>query len=265
MESTSPSSSISSVWVDHIPVIWVEPVVRHPTRQLVLFLHGLSGSKEDTTSFLHDIAAAGFIALSFDPWQHGERGTELPEQLLTRVFGDFQRHMWPILGQTTLDTLKVIDWAVDTLGVEPRVAMGGISMGGDIAIAAAGIDHRIERVAAVVATPDWRRPGMHDLFNASILLPPGKPDAYAQYFFDHLNPLTHLSTYAHSPAMNFVCGEKDTHVPPDGALRFQEALQEAYPTIANRVEVNLISGMEHLGALDSTLWWPTVLAWLTHT
>jgi len=75
------------------------------------------------------------VALSFDPWQHGERGRETRDELAGRVFGAFRRHMWPILGHTTLDALRVL----------------------------------------------------------------------------------------------FLCGEKDTHVPADGALRFQAALGRATP------------------------------------
>jgi dienelactone hydrolase len=215
------------------------------------------------TPFLQDIAAAGFVALSFDSWNHGERGTETQEELVSRVFGNFRRHMWPILGQTTLDTIRVVDWAMANLEVEPRVYMGGLSMGGDIAVAAAGIDHRIRRVAAVVATPDWLRPGMHDVFKPGMLLPPGEPDGYAQYFYDHLNPLTHLAAYAHGPAMKFVCGESDTHVPPDGALRFQAGFREVYPSLADCIEVSFIPGMENLGVRHTKLWWPDCLAWLT--
>jgi hypothetical protein len=44
----------------------------------------------------------------------------------------------------------------------PRVA-GGVSTGGDVAVALAGVDPRIDRVAALVATPDWARPGMQTL------------------------------------------------------------------------------------------------------
>ncbi|HSB00500.1 MAG TPA: hypothetical protein VLE49_07610 [Anaerolineales bacterium] len=109
--------------------------------------------------YLQDLSAAGFVALSFDAWQHDERGMEGQSELATRVFNNFRRAMWPILGQTTLDTLRVIDWAITTLHMNPQVYMGGISMGGDIAVAAAGIDRRIQRVAAIVATPDWLRPG----------------------------------------------------------------------------------------------------------
>jgi len=91
-------------------------------------------------------------------------------------------------------------------------------------------------------------------------LDPGKPDAYAQAFYDTLNPLTHLDAYAHGPAIRFVCGADDTHVPPDGALRFREALAGA-PS-AERVQVELIPGMGHTNA-DPARWWPACLAWLT--
>ena len=48
------------------------------------------------------------------------------------------------------------------------IAAGGVSMGGDIAVALAAVDHRVTRVGAVVATPDWTRPGMTRV---------GEPDA----------------------------------------------------------------------------------------
>ena len=263
MASAAESPSGSSVWVDRVPVLWFEPPARHAVRRLVLFLPNLSGTKERMAPFLRDLAAAGFVALSFDPWQHGERGTESQAELLSRVFGNFRRHMWPILGQTTLDTTRVIDWALANLDVHPAVYMGGLSMGGDIAVAAAGIDHRIQRVAAVVATPDWLRPGMHDLFEPDRPLPPGEPDAYARYFYDHLNPMTHLAAYAHGPALYFMCGERDSHVPADGALRFQAALRETHPSAGDAVHVQLVPGMDHLAVRDPALWWPDCLAWLT--
>ena len=263
MSSAPQSLSSSSAWVDHIPVIWFEPETRRLRRQLIIYLPPFSGTKELMIPYLQDLAVAGFVALSLDPWQHGERGTESRTEIGERVFGNFRRHMWPILGQTTLDVLRVIDWAVATLHVEPHISIGGLSMGGDIAVATAGLDHRIERVVAVIATPDWLRPGMQDLSNSTTLLPPGEPDAYAQYFYDHLNPLTHLATFAHGPATHFVCGEQDTHVPPDGALRFQRALREAYPVAGDHTQVTLLPGLGHMDFRDPKPWWSDCLAWLT--
>jgi len=121
-------------------VIWVEPAVRPPAARLALWLPPLTRAKEDALPFLRELAGAGFVAVSFDQWQHGERGTESGEQIAQRVFGNFRGHMWPILGQTTLDSLRVIDWAMATLDTGPEVVAGGVSMGGDVAVALAGID-----------------------------------------------------------------------------------------------------------------------------
>ena len=263
MSNASQTLSSSSAWVDHIPVLWVEPQVQRPERQLIIFLPPFTGTKEQMLPYLQDLAGAGFVALSLDSWQHGERGTESQMEIGQRVFGNIRRHMWPILGQTTIDVLRVIDWAIATLHVEARIFIGGLSMGGDIAVAAAGLDHRIERVAATIATPDWLRPGMHDLFKPDTLLPTGAPDAYARYFYDQLNPLTHLSAFAHGPAIRFFCGEQDTHVPAAGALRFQSELRVAYPAAGEQVQVTLLPGVGHMDFTSSPTWWSDCQAWLT--
>ena len=141
-----------------IPLIWVEPESA-ATRKLVIWLPGFSGAKEGVESHLHDLAAAGFVGLSFDPYQHGERRIEPLETLRERVRGNIRRYFWPILAHTAEEAPTVIDWAMQTLGVTPQVGMGGISMGGDISVAAAGVDCRIVAVTACIATADWLRPG----------------------------------------------------------------------------------------------------------
>jgi uncharacterized protein len=262
MSETPSYPAYSKERVDDIPVIWYEPRRHRDQRRLAIMVTGLTGSTKDTLPYINDLADAGFLALSFDPWQHGGRGTESPDAIAMRVFGNFRRHMWPILGQTTLDTMRIIDWAIGTLGVRESVVMGGVSMGGDIAVAAAGIDRRIERVATVVSTPDWLRPGMRNLMNPAEVLSPGEPDAYARFFYDALNPLTHINAYARAPWIKFVCGAMDSHVPPDGALRFQQALQSEYPRAARHVEVKLVPGMRHMDVKQTDLWWPECLGWL---
>lgn len=222
--------------VRQIPVIWVEPASAW-RRQLVIWLPGFGGTKESTLSELQDLADRGFVALSFDPFEHGERGTAPVDNLRARVRGNIRRHFWPILGQTAEDASRVIDWTVPILGVEPEVGMGGISMGGDIAVAAAGMDHRIVCAAACIATPDWLRPGSFE--------PPGEPDAAAQAWYDRCNPLTHLDAYRHRPAISFQCGADDRQVPPDGAARFATALAATYAHDPDRLAVVRHEGVAH--------------------
>lgn|SRR5829696_2246669 len=265
MTSTNRVGEASRALVDHIPVVWVEPTPRQPEAPLSLWLHPLSRTKEDAVPFLQELAGAGFIAVSLDAWQHGQRGTESGDRILERVFGGFRRHMWPILGQTTLDALRVVDWAMANLGTGPEVVAGGVSMGGDIAVALVGIDKRITRVASIVSTPDWARPGMYDLADPSRVLPQGEADAYARWFYDHLDPITHLDSYAHGPAIAFECGGDDTHVPPDGAQRFRAALSEMYPHVAERVRVTVHPGVGHLDGGQSAALKQHCLAWFLET
>ena len=93
--------------VDGIPVVWIQPGNQDGDARIALWLPWLTGTKETAIPFLRELAGRGFTTVSLDPWQHGERGTETAEQISSRVFGDFRRHMWPILGQTTLDALRV--------------------------------------------------------------------------------------------------------------------------------------------------------------
>lgn len=251
----------SATNVDGIPVVCVRPENQVGDARIVVWLPWLTGTQETTSPFLRELAGRGFTAVSFDLWQHGERGTETAEQLSARVFGDFRRHMWPILGQTTLDALRVADWAAGEFSARDMAA-GGVSAGGDIAVALAGIDQRFSRVAAIAATPDWTRPGMRDISDPSRVLPQGQPDAYAQWFYNHLDPLSHLSHYAHAPAIAFECGADDTHVAPDGALRFRDALAKAYPQSAAGVRVTLHPGTGHIESAQNPALFQNCLAWL---
>ena len=63
---------LKQAMVADIPVLWAEPATQAP-RKLVIWLPGFSGSKESVQNNLLDLAAAGFVGLSFDPCQHGER------------------------------------------------------------------------------------------------------------------------------------------------------------------------------------------------
>jgi dienelactone hydrolase len=237
-----PAAAEELIWVLRTKVRDIPVLVHAPSetrgRHLVVWLTGFSGSKDAVEPHLRSLASAGFVALSFDPFQHGERRIEPNDQLKTRVRGNIRRYFWPILATTAEEVPVIIDWAVKELGVRKEVGMGGTSMGGDIAVAAAAVDRRIRAVSACVATPDWMRPGSFE--------PPGEPDEAAQAAYDRRNPLTHLEAYKHKPAIAFQSGADDKQVPPDGGQRFIEALAPIYGKDApRRLRVNLQPGIAH--------------------
>jgi dienelactone hydrolase len=249
------STQIRKTRIGDVPVLWVEPAASAGKRELILFLPSFGGSKEQVLDQLQDLASRGFVGMSFDPPEHGERGAESPKELATRVFSSFRRYMWPILGQTTLDCLRVIEWATSSLEVDSRIRLGGLSMGGDVAVAAAGLEGKVSRVVAVVATPDWLRPGMHDAFDVTKLINQGDSTTYGKFFCDTLNPAGHLGRYEREFEINFLCGELDKHIPPDGALNFQRSLA-ATGSKAARINVEFIAQLAHMDVRDSSRWWP---------
>jgi dienelactone hydrolase len=241
---------MNHAFVGQIPVSWVEPANSPSNRRLVIWLTGFSGSKESVQPQLEALAGRGFVALSFDPFQHGERTKESRADLATRVRGNIRRFFWPILAQTAEETPMVIDWAIQQLRVNPQVGMGGVSMGGDISVAAAGVDWRIRAVAAVVATPDWMRPGSFEY--------PGTPDSVAQDAYERRNPLTHLDAYRSCPAITFESGAVDRQVPPDGGERFARELAKTYAGCPERLRVFLHPNTAHAfvpAMLENSIQW----------
>src|SRR5215212_3001233 len=109
------NNPIHKTTVAGIPIIWVEPESK-AARKLVIWLPGFSGQKELLQDNLQDLARAGFVGLSFDPLQHGERRIETNDQLRERVRGNIRRYFWPILAQTAEETPLIIDWAIEKLG-----------------------------------------------------------------------------------------------------------------------------------------------------
>jgi uncharacterized protein len=232
--------------VDLIPILWAEPETRRPGTDLVLWMPGLSMPKENLRDHLAAWAEDGFVAVTFDAWRQGARSPETEEEVLDRSFGNVRKEVWTTLGQTTLDALRVLDWAIRRFGARGGAYAGGVSMGGDVAIAAAGLDARIRRVAAVVSTPDWARPGMEGPISPDRALEVrwGAPDLPARLLYEWMDPRSHLSRYVGGPPIAFECGAEDVHIRPEWAVAFREALLALDGE--DRVRITLHPGAMHL-------------------
>lgn len=227
-----------------IPVLWEEP---DPSgeRHLVFWLPGFTSGKEDVHRYLRELAEAGFVALSFDPVDHGERsrfaeGEQFPPDsgaFRDPATGKVYRHFWAILAETAAEVPTVIDWAIAELGVAGPVGAGGISMGGTIAVVAAGLDVRITTVAAGIAEGDWHRIGA--------MYPLDAPNAYVQNCFDRSNPLSNLGRYQRRPAISFQLGAEDRMIPPSSAQRLAEALAPIYAASPERLAVVIEEDVGH--------------------
>lgn len=240
---------IHTACLEDIPLLWARPENPGPW-PLVIWLHAFSWSKEDVAPQLIDLASRGFAALSWDLPEHGARSAETRDDLKLRVRADLRRHFWPILARGADEAPRIIDWAFAHLDIRPRIAIGGISMGGDIAVTAAGLDRRIDRAGLALATPDWLRPGSHE--------PQGMAGEAEWACYRRLDPLTHLGHYAHRPAILFACGADDRQVPPEGADAFVGALGRFYADCPERLAVTREPGTAHRFTPDM---WGRILQW----
>ena len=253
------SVNFESKHIDRIPTLWTKPENMEKQLPLAIWLDSFTGQKERVKPRLEELANAGFLALSFDAIDHGERAHEGTEEAVARLAENFRYHFWPLLGQTILDTTRVIDWAFANLKISSQIFVGGVSMGGDVAVAAAGFDKRIQCVASIIATPDWLRPGMKDYLNPEQDFYPGKSDTCSSFFYKSFNPLTHLESYSHQPAILFECGAKDFLVPPDGAARFQKELVDNHGYDSERIKVNIHENIGHDPNVSEM--WKSCLDW----
>ncbi len=234
--------------VDGIPLCWIAP--QQPATGIFIHVPAFGQAKEGARVVLEFAAGKGFVAIALDAYQHGARGNESREAITRRVFANFRREMWTIIGETALDLPRIASWARQRHSCALPLYLSGLSMGGDTVIAAAPLIEGVAGVNAVVATPDWTRPGMQDI-GTGALVPPGTPDPKAQFFFDALEPLHHAERYATLP-VHFVNGGSDMHVPPEAARRFRDAVNGARRD--GSISIVEKPGLGHLDFIDPQIW-----------
>jgi alpha-beta hydrolase superfamily lysophospholipase len=210
------TSHTGTEWVDAVPVRWLAP-----SEPVAVLIHvpAFGQTKEQSAPVLNHVLERRFAAVAIDAYRHGERGTEEREAITKRVFANFRREMWTIIGETALDLPRVVEWARAKFGADLPLHLTGTSMGGDVVVAAAPFIDSVASVNAVIATPDWERPGMRDEVTGEVI-PQGRPDPKAQFLFDGLNPINHPERF-YDLKIHFIVGEKDTQVPAEAAYRFK--------------------------------------------
>jgi len=85
---------------------------RPSTARLVIWLQGFTGTKSQCCPTCGASRPLAWSRSASTPGSTASGGSESREELFRRVFGAFRQHMWPILGQTALDVLRVVDWSV---------------------------------------------------------------------------------------------------------------------------------------------------------
>jgi dienelactone hydrolase len=128
---------------------------------VVIFLHGMGGSKEGDAQHMRDLAGRGFFILAIDAFLHGERkvpGIFQPGKKMGDLGEDYS--IWvhqSSVSHTARDVSKIIDALSARADVDTaRIGVAGISMGSSTCMVLAWKEPRISVVVGFIGAVDFR-------------------------------------------------------------------------------------------------------------
>lgn len=199
------------------------PLTGRPPHPAIVVLHGFAAHAAMNAHFAREAAAAGFVVLSLSMRGWLGSGGESDQAL-----------------RQPDDAVLAVEWLAQRPLVDPaRIALFGISLGGQVALMAAA------RKAPAAAVAAWSA--------ASDLLRLRETNAYIRAYLDDLcgpddaahDGLLVRSPICHATAIDMpvllVHGDKDDNVPIEQSLDMAAALRQA----GRNVEVYVVAGASH--------------------
>lgn len=246
MSDINNEIKITNTTIDNIPIGFCNP---ESPRGIVLWIPYLGGNRETCNAEMKYIAAHNYVGITLDPWMHGERAGNTKPSIRTKAMKEFRKIMWQVLGFTTIDAYKTLDWATNEFNIQKNISVGGLSMGGDIAISLAAIDSRISKVAGVASSPDWNRNGMTDVMDSSKILDQGIPSEFSSWLCTHFNPMSNIDKYTREVSIQLEYGKKDTHISYKWAEDFKNSL-EKYKESKSIIEIIKNEDVNHISIIQ---------------
>jgi dienelactone hydrolase len=127
---------------------------------VVIFLHGMGGSKEQDAQHMRDLAGKGFFVVAIDAYLHGERkvpGIFQPGRKMGDLSEDYP--IWvhqSSVSHTARDVSKIIDALSARGDVDAsRIGVIGISMGSSTCMVLAWREPRISVVVGLIGAVDF--------------------------------------------------------------------------------------------------------------
>jgi dienelactone hydrolase len=199
---------------------------------VVIFSHGLGGSKEQYVRRMQELARRGLFVVAIDAHLHGERkvpGIFPPGKGLGRLGDDYS--IW--VHQSSIShTARDISRIIDALSARPdvdlsRVGVAGVSMGSSTCMVSAWREPRISVVVGLIGAVDF----WYDVTKT----PPG-PDQDARrkalsprvrQLVDSLNPQDRKAAYA-PKALFLANGARDDGIDIESVRKFIKDLRPSY-------------------------------------
>lgn len=177
----------------------------------MLFYHGLTANKEVQDGEASSLAAHGLAAVVVDAPHHGARRSPLLDEMATARGGAAHRILLRIVDEAIREVPRLVDELLAR--GHSSVAIGGISMGAFIALAAAVEEPRLSAVVSILGSPDFTPKSGN--------VPEDLRERVAR------SPIHRLDAFPPRPLLLANAG-RDEHVSPEPARRLYEALRSRY-------------------------------------
>ena len=195
-----PTSASDPTLVELSADIYLPDVTPAPA---VILAHGFGGSKESVADQALDLAGAGFVVAAYTARGFGDSTGTISMNAPQFEIADASRVIDYLSG---LDTVKT-----DTAG-DPVVGVAGGSYGGALALMAAGLDDRVDAIAADITWNDLESslfgqsaidadvPGVYKqlwtsfFFSAGLDTPPGEADLCGRFSPEWCDAYTYVAT-----------------------------------------------------------------------
>jgi hypothetical protein len=218
-----------------------------PKSAAVLFLHGLSASKEVQAREAASLAHAGLTAVTLDAPHHGARRSPLLDAIMAATGAPAHAILLRMLREAIGEIPRVVDHLLRE-GYGP-IGIAGISMGAFTALGAAAADPRLAVIVSILGSPDWWPPK-------------GQIDDAARPWLDEA-PVRRPERFPPRPLLIANAG-RDESVPPEPARRFAAALEPHYAPFPERLRyIEYPESGHFMREEDWNDMWGNTVEWLT--
>ena len=207
---------------------------------VVIFLHGMGGSKEQSAARLQELARQGIFVLAIDAHLHGERkvpGIFPQGKNLSSLGTDYA--IWvhqTSISHTARDVSKIID-ALSARGDldTSRIGVGGISMGSSTCMVLAWKEPRISVVVGLIGAVDFwsdvtKTPSGKEQYAKRVALAPR-----VRQLVNSLDPWPHKKAIA-PKALFLANGAKDA-IDIESIKSFVKDLRPSYEAFPDRLHL----------------------------
>jgi pimeloyl-ACP methyl ester carboxylesterase len=209
----------------------------------IIYLHGFTGSKENHLNIRLGLADQGFLVVSFDARDHGDR-RPLPE-LWNSCRDNFMETFLEVLFGTVDDTLSLYHHLSSRSEVDPdRIALMGGSMGAMICLMSIPRLPTLRAAVSMAGTMDFMRwqkeTAGHELYRFHR----GEISEKTRMRLDEYEAKNHLGSFFPLPLL-MVHGAQDELVPPRGQEDLYKQLKPFYKTRPDLLSYRLFPQLAH--------------------